>query len=166
MIACHPQDIDPLEQQPKFKPYSENNFFADSRAMRAPPEGTIPQERRLEQEQPPQQLDDALLRLGRESYQRTCQACHGVLGDGDCPVAEKMGLKTPPTLLDDRIRAMPAPEMYRVISEGYGLMPRYSPVLTARERWAAIAYVRALQLSQQLPFDQAPEDVRRHMGAE
>jgi mono/diheme cytochrome c family protein len=165
LCACHPQDIDPLEQQPKFKPYSENKFFADSRAMRAPPAGTIPQERNLEQERPPAQLDEAMLQLGRESYQRTCQACHGVLGDGESVVAEKMGLKAPPTLQDDRIRAMEATQMYRIISDGYGVMPRYAPVLTARERWATIAYVRALQLSQKLPIADAPEDVRRMLGS-
>jgi mono/diheme cytochrome c family protein len=164
LAACHPQDIDPLEQQPKYKPYSENSFFSDLRAMRAPPEGTIPRERNLGHERPPAKLDAELLSLGRESYQRTCVACHGTLGDGESVVASKLGLRAAPTLQDERARAMSAEEMYRVISDGYGLMPRYSPVLTARERWGAIAYVRALQLSQRLPLSDAPEDVRRKVN--
>jgi mono/diheme cytochrome c family protein len=163
LCACHPQDIDPLEQQPKYKAYSENKFFADRRAMRTPPEGTIPLERNLEHESPPAQLDAALLELGREAYERTCLTCHGVLGDGEGVVSGKMGLKAPPSLHTDRLRAMPAADMYRIISDGYGLMPRYSTVLTARERWAAIAYVRALQLSQHLPLAEAPADVRKQM---
>jgi mono/diheme cytochrome c family protein len=165
LAGCHPQDIDPLEQQPKYKAYSENAFFADRRAMRAPPEGTVPRERNLAEERPPASIDAALMQLGRESWERTCQACHGLVGDGDSVVATKMGLKTPPTLHDDRIRAMSALDLYRVISEGYGMMPRYSTVLTPRERWATVAWVRALQLSQHLPLAEAPPDVRQKLEA-
>lgn len=163
LSGCHPQDMDPLEQQPKYKPYSQNPFYADGRAMRAPPEGTIPRERNLGEERPPEKLDATFLALGRESYERTCQVCHGLLGDGDTVVSSKLGLRTPPTLHADRLRKMSADEMYRVISEGYGLMPRYSTMLKARERWAAVAYVRALQLSQHLPLADAPADVRQQL---
>jgi mono/diheme cytochrome c family protein len=161
--SCHPEDIDPLERQPKYKPYTENDFFADRRAMRVPPEGTIPRERNLEQEQPPEKLDMELLRLGKESYKRTCQPCHGVRGDSDSEIVKKMGLIPPPSLLSQDNRARNAESYWAIISDGYGLMPRYSQQLTARERWATIAYVRALQMADALPLAEAPDDVKKTM---
>lgn len=161
--SCHPEDIDPLETQPKYKPYSENDFFADRRAMRVPPEHTIPRERNLEQEQPPEKLDDELLRLGKESYRRSCQPCHGVAGDSDSEIVKKMGLIPPPSLLTDKEQSKSAQELYNIISDGYGLMPRYSQYLTPRERWATIAYVRALGFAHSLPLSDAPDDVKKAM---
>jgi mono/diheme cytochrome c family protein len=163
--SCHPEDIDPLERQPKYKPYSENDFFADRRAMRMPPEHTIPRERILEQEQPPEKLDMELLKLGKESYRRTCQPCHGVAGDSDSEIVKKMGLVPPPSLISARVQDKKPEELYAIISEGYGLMPRYQQYLTARERWATIAYVRALAYANWLPFADAPEDVKKAVTA-
>jgi mono/diheme cytochrome c family protein len=162
LCACHPQDIDPLEQQSKFKAYSANAFFADGRAMRDPPAGTVPRERILDDEPVP--VDAALLALGKESYTRSCAACHGTLGDGDSVVAAKMALEAPPTFHQDRLRAMPASEIFRRVSEGYGLMPRYSTTLSSRERWATVAYVRALQLSQNVSLAGAPPDIHAKVG--
>jgi hypothetical protein len=78
--GCTAEDIDPMEEQPKYKPYSENPFFADSRAMRAPPEGTVPRERRGSE--PPKTLTPELLQLGRDRFEAVCAACHGILGEG------------------------------------------------------------------------------------
>ena len=163
LAGCHPRDIDPLEQQPKYKPYAANDFFADGRAMRTPPEGTVPRERELDLS-PPRELTPALLALGREKFDIACAVCHGRVGDGKSMVAGKMGLAAPPSLHEPRLRAATAESIYRTITEGYGLMPRYSTMLDVRERWATVAYVRALQLSQNLPLDEAPPDVRRKVG--
>ena len=161
--ACRPQDIDPMEEQPKLLPYSESALFADRRAMRAPPDGTVPRER--QSEEPPATLTPQLLQLGRERFDIICATCHGLAGDGDSIVAGKMSLRQPPSLHEARLRALSSAELYKIISEGYGLMPRYSNVLGPRERWAVVAYVRALQLSQNTPLADAPEDVRRSLGA-
>jgi mono/diheme cytochrome c family protein len=165
LAACHPQDIDPLEQQPKYKAYAPNDFFADGRAMRSPPEGTVPRERtRAElRDSPPAQLTPELLALGREKYQIACAVCHGVAGDGKSMVSQKMGLAPAPSLHDERQRALSAEDIYRAITDGYGLMPRYSTILDERDRWATVAYVRALQLSQHLPAADAPDDVRKQV---
>jgi mono/diheme cytochrome c family protein len=162
--ACHPQDIDPLEQQPKYKAYQDNNFFDDKRSMRLPPEGTVARERKLEEEGAPTAITAPMLELGRESYDRTCAICHGLAGDSDTVIAGKMGLHPPPSLHEERIRNMPAEQIYKIMTEGYGLMARYATVLTPHERWATIAYIRALQLSQHLPASEAPEDVLRRLG--
>jgi mono/diheme cytochrome c family protein len=159
--GCHPKDIDPLEEQPKYKAYSENEFFPDHMAMRTPPEGTVAREHDFGD--PPTSIDIKLLELGREKYHASCGACHGVLGDGDGVVAGKMGLRAPPSLLSDRVRTMPKEKLYEVITYGYGLMPKYAISLSPRERWATVAYVRALELSQQLPVDGAPADILREL---
>lgn len=159
--ACHTDDIDPMERQPKLLPYGTSEIFADGRSMRAPPPGTIPRERDLAEAQP--EVTPALLALGRTRFDVVCAPCHGIAGDGDSVVASKMALRSPPSLHEPRIRDLDAATIYRVVSDGYGLMPRSSIHLAPRERWAVIAYVRALQLSQRLPLAEAPEPLRRQL---
>ena len=131
--------------------------------MRTPPEGTVPRERELDLA-PPKEITPALLALGHEKFDVACAVCHGRVGDGKSMIAGKMGLAPPPSLHEERIRALPAAAIFRTITEGYGLMPRYSTMLDVRERWATVAYVRALQLSQHLPLGEAPDDVRQKVG--
>lgn len=161
VAACHPSDIDPLDRQPKLKPYAESDLSPDGRAMRAPPAGAVPRERDLAAAKPA--VTPALLALGRARFEVVCASCHGIAGDGDSIVAGKMGLRPPPSLHEPRLRALDAEALYDVISDGYGLMPRLSTHLDPRERWAVIAYVRALQLSQSLPLADAPAKVRAQL---
>jgi mono/diheme cytochrome c family protein len=156
--ACHPSDIDPLDRQPKLKPYAESTLFPDGRAMRAPPAGAVPRERDLAAAKP--EVTPALLALGRARFDVVCAPCHGVAGDGDSVVAGKMGLRPPPSLHEPRLRALDAEAIYGVITEGYGPMPPLAIHLEPRERWAVIGYVRALQLGQSLPLADAPAKVR------
>jgi mono/diheme cytochrome c family protein len=161
--ACHPSDIDPLDRQPKLKPYAASDLSPDGRAMRAPPAGAIPRERDLTDAQPDPTPD--LLALGRARFDLVCAPCHGVAGDGDSIVAGKMGLRPPPSLHEPRLRALDADAIHRVITDGYGLMPRLSIHLSPRERWAVVAYVRALQQSQSLPLADAPATQRAEVEA-
>jgi mono/diheme cytochrome c family protein len=155
--ACHPKNFDPMEEQPKLKAYAESDRFDDGRAMRTPPAGTIPRERELSLTRPPITAD--LMALGRLKFDVTCAVCHGLVGDGEAVVAHKMSLRPPPSLHEERIRALPVEVQYRVVSEGYGLMPGYAGQLTPRERWAVLAYLRALQLSQSMWVALAPRDL-------
>lgn len=159
--GCHPSDIDPLDRQPKLKAYAESELFPDRRAMRSPPAGAVPRERDLAAAQP--EVTPALLALGHARFDVVCAPCHGVAGDGDSVVAGKMALRPPPSLHEPRLRALDAGAIYRVITEGYGLMPRLSIHLDPRERWAVVAYVRALQISQRLPLADAPPKVRAEL---
>lgn len=152
------EDIDTMEEQPKYRPYQASELFPDGKVMRHPPEGTVPRERTSLA--PPEQLTPELLMLGKSKFEAVCANCHGLLGDGESPVASKMALRPPPSLQDQKIRDMPAAQIFDYISDGYGLMPRLDIMLTVRERWAVIAYVRALQLSQNVPVDQLPADLR------
>lgn len=164
LSGCTAEDIDPMEEQPKLKPYSAEPFFADHRAMRTPPEGTVPRER--QPVDPPKAITPELMQLGRDRFEAVCAACHGILGDGDSIVAGKMALRPPPSLITDKERKDSADELFRVITEGYGLMPRQGNFMTPRERWAVIAYLRALQLSQKVPLDELPADLRAKLQGE
>jgi mono/diheme cytochrome c family protein len=157
--GCHESDIDPMMRQEKFRPYWENDFFRDNRAMRTPPANTVPRERPLAALTPPP-VTTAMVQRGRERYDINCAVCHGLVGDGDSVVASKMSLRAPPTLIDDKVRAYTTAQIFDVMTTGYGYMPRYDAQITIADRWAIANYVKALQLSQHALVDEVPADKR------
>jgi mono/diheme cytochrome c family protein len=172
-------DIDPMELQQRYKPYAPSDFFADGRSMRPPPDGAIPRDHVVGEpafttglvggkpvEKIPVPLSIELLELGRKRFDITCAACHGLLGDGNSVVAAQMALRPPASLLSPRIRTMPVGTIFETISEGYGVMPGYAAEVPIRERWATIAYLRALELSQDAPVDAVPNDVKDRLQQE
>ncbi len=151
-----------MEVQTKYEYYEASDFWADGRSMRTPPEGTIPREQLVGNPglttgrsngqlvaAIPVHVDKGLLQLGQKKYSIVCAQCHGVLGDGNSIVAENMGLRLPPSLLD--LSAKPAGHFFNAITLGYGVMPSFSGELDTQERWAVVAYVRALQASRGAP---------------
>ena len=108
--------------------------------------------------------DAKALARGRARFEVTCAVCHGLLGDGESQVALNMSLRRPPSL--HAFRDVPDGHVFRVISEGFGLMPSYAAELRIEDRWAVVAYVRALQLSQYATVDQVPPDARRQLEQE
>jgi mono/diheme cytochrome c family protein len=168
-----------MERQPRFDAYEANPFFADGRSMRTPPPGSVPRERPLATTAAATGLADGValdripvavtkdvLSTGRRTFDVTCAACHGVLGDGQAVIARQMSLRPPPSLLTPEIRAYPPGRVFAVISEGYGMMPTYRTQISEDARWAVVAYLRALQLSQEAPLQWAPADVRARLLAE
>jgi mono/diheme cytochrome c family protein len=99
----------------------------------------------------PVEVDKKLLTLGQKKYNIVCSQCHGVLGDGNSIVAENMALRLPPSLLE--LQGKPAGHFYAAINEGYGVMPSFSGELDVHERWAVVAYVRALQAARNTRTD-------------
>jgi len=93
---------------------------------------------------PRPQLSRALIDRGHDRFDKMCAPCHGVAGDGDSDVARAMTVRRPPSLVDDVVRGFPDDRIYYVIEHGYGVMPSYG-ALAPRDRWAVLAYVRALQ---------------------
>jgi mono/diheme cytochrome c family protein len=175
--ACQ-VDLNRMLDQHKYEAYEPNSFFDDGQSMRRPPAGTVRREAVLGPpelvsgrlngqyvETLPRPLDAALLERGQNRFRIFCQTCHGELGDGNSQVAENMKLRKPPSLHEERIRAYPAGRLYRVISEGYGLMPAYDEQLGIDDRWAVVAYVQALQLSQNARLSDLPENMRREAEA-
>ncbi len=175
LTAC--PRLDPMQRQQKVKAYEASAYWADGLGMRAPPVGTVPHGRLLPVEvstglgpdgKPvalsPVPVDARLLARGRARFEVTCAVCHGLLGDGESQVAMNMSLRRPPSL--HAYRDVPDGYIYRVISEGFGLMPSYATALGPEDRWAVVAYVRALQLSQYATLDDVPPDVRRKLEEE
>lgn len=166
VLACSTDDVlvrpDPtwerMQRQDKVDPYEGSKLHEDGMAMRTPPEGTVHWEAALDAPpKPPTTL--ALLTRGQDRYRRFCSPCHGVDGDARTPVARAMALREPPALTSAEIRALDDAHIHGVISEGYGLMPSYAGELVPDDRWAVVAYVRALQLASGTSLASLPADV-------
>ena len=177
--ACGDTTIfDPMERQPKFKAFSANPLFEDGRAMRQPPEGTVPRERQTQRPEItagrdrsgrvvsaiPIPLTRELMLQGRTKFEIHCAICHGLVGDGVSLVATQMSLRPPPNL--HKLHNPGPGHVFQVISEGFGLMPSYAPELTPQERWAVVAYLQALRRSQAATLADAPPDIQRKLRAE
>jgi mono/diheme cytochrome c family protein len=103
----------------------------------------------------PVRVDEALLERGRKDFNIYCSVCHDRVGTGRGKIVER-GYLRPPSYHTDRLRRAPLTHFYDVVSNGYGAMPSYSDKLSPDDRWAVIAYVRALQLSQDAPVADLP----------
>ena len=87
------------------------------------------------------------VRRGKERYEIFCTACHGLTGNGDGMIVRR-GFRRAASFNDDRLRQAPVGHFFDAISNGWGAMPSYAPQIPPEDRWAIIAYIRALQLSQ------------------
>ena len=168
---------DPMQRQAKYKAYQVSEYYADGMAMRAPPAGTVPYGAVVDGPVQTGQGPDGrplaispvaptpgLLAAGKKHFEITCAVCHGVLGDGESQVALNMSLRKPADL--QLYRDVPDGYLFQVMSLGFGLMPAYAAELTPEERWAVVAYVRALQLSQHAVVDGLPARVRAGLPGE
>lgn len=175
LTAC--PRLDPMWTQPKVKPYRASSFYPDALAMRAPPAGTVPYRPPLDPAvatgltidgRPlpimPVALTPALLARGKKSFEIYCAACHGLLGDGQSQVALNFSLRKPANLHD--YRGVPDGHIFQVITSGFGFMNSYATELSVDDRWAVVAYVRALQLSQHAALDQVPPEARERLRKE
>jgi mono/diheme cytochrome c family protein len=99
------------------------------------------------------------LARGRERYDIYCSPCHSIAGDGDGMVARR-GFPHPPSYHSDKLRNAPDAHFYNVITNGYGIMYSYADRVDPRDRWAIVAYIRALQLSQNARIDDVPPEQR------
>jgi mono/diheme cytochrome c family protein len=100
-----------------------------------------------------------VLDRGQERYQIYCAMCHGLTGYGDGMIVRR-GFRRPPSYHDDRLRNEPVGHFFDVITNGWGAMPDYAAQIPPEDRWAIIAYLRALQLSQQVPASQVSPEMR------
>lgn len=97
------------------------------------------------------------MQRGRERFDIYCAPCHSRLGDGKGMIPSR-GFRNPPTYHDERLRKAPLGYFFDVISNGFGAMPDYAQEISPRDRWCIVAYIRALQLSQ----DATQADVGGH----
>jgi len=161
-----------MHDQPKFKTYRPNPFFADGRSARPLVEGTVARgnlqaDEHLYQGKEngetaknfPFPITEQILLRGQERFNIYCSPCHGQLGDGQGMIVQR-GLKQPPSYHIERLREAPVGYFFTVISNGFGVMYDYSDRVSPRDRWAIIAYIRALQLSQHATLDDVPAEER------
>ena len=157
-----------MDRQAKYKPQGESKFFADGRADRPLPAGVVPRGRTIALDPdflraddflyrgktvkgefargfpPALAIDERLMARGKERYTISCAPCHGALGDGQ-GVTKGYGMVTTASYHDDRIRKMAEGEIFNTITNGKNTMSAYADKLSPEDRWAVIAYVRALE---------------------
>lgn len=174
--------IPDMDNQPKFKAQARNPIFADRRAMRPPVEGAVPRGAILGDpaltsgkiaedwvDAAPLEVDRELLRRGRERYDIYCSPCHGLVGFGNGMVAKRAdelqeGTWTPPTSFhSELLRERPDGHIFNTITNGIRNMPAYGPQIPVEDRWAIVAYVRALQRSQSATVDDVPPEIRAQL---
>jgi len=105
------------------------------------------------------------LARGQQRFTIYCAVCHGTLGDGKGTIVER-GFTRPPTYHSDRLRQAPVGYLFNVATHGFGAMPALDSQIPPRDRWAIVAYVRALQLSQHSPLKDLPQDEQDRATAE
>ena len=101
---------------------------------------------------------------GEERYNIYCSVCHGRTGDGDGMIVRR-GYRRPPSYHEERLRQAPVGHFFDVITNGWGTMPAYGWVIPPRDRWAIIAYIRALQLSRNASINDVPPEERGKLEA-
>ncbi len=153
-----------MEVQPKHRPQSASAFFGDGASDRTPPPRTVARGMMRDDLHlhhgkvagggfatglpATLTVDGAFLERGRQQYQIYCAPCHGALGDGN-GITKKYGMGATPSYHDPRLRDQPDGELYQTIALGKNTMMSYADKLAPEDRWAVVAYVRALQRAQQ-----------------
>ncbi len=175
--------IQDMDNQPKVKAQSRNMLFADRRGMRPPVEGSVARgtvigEPAMMQgktgddqwiEAIPIEVSMAMIERGGQRYDIYCSPCHGLAGYGDGMVAKRAdqlleGTWTPPTSFHtDLVRQRQAGHLFNTITNGIRNMPAYGPQIPVKDRWAIVAYVRALQRSQNATIDDVPADLQAQL---
>jgi mono/diheme cytochrome c family protein len=165
-----------MQDQPKMKPFRGTSFFGDGLSARPPVQGTIARGflrtdtelftgKKSKSAAPaatasatnpfvddtdtfPFPITKETVLRGKERFEIFCSVCHGLTGNGDGMIVRR-GFRRAASFHDDRLRQAPVGHFFDAITNGWGAMPSYSAQIPVQDRWAIIAYVRALQLSQQ-----------------
>jgi mono/diheme cytochrome c family protein len=164
-----------MQDQPKYKPLARSDFFADGRSARPVVPGTIPRGA-LRVNQPlfagmqngkfiemPIPVTRELLERGQGRYNIYCSPCHSRVGDGSGIIAQR-GFHWPASFHNDRLRRAPDGYIFDVITYGYGAMSSYAIQVQPRDRWAIVAYIRALQLSRDATVADLTPEGRAKLG--
>jgi hypothetical protein len=165
-----------MDSQPKYEAQEKSNFFENGATMRSPVLGTVARgELRDDEafyfgknndgtfvEQKPIPITMQVMDRGRKRYNIYCSPCHDQTGSGQGIVVKK-GYLPPPSFHIDRLRESPAGQIYDVITNGIRNMPSYKHQIPVNDRWTIVAYMRALQRSQNANIIDIPEEVRQEI---
>ena len=165
-----------MHDQPKYRPLAASDFFADGMSARSAVEGTVARGRLTADEHLyqgkvgkdlattfPSPVTKADVERGRQRYNIYCTPCHSMVGDGEGMVVQR-GFRHPPSFHIDRLRDASVGHFFDVITNGFGAMPSYASRIQVKDRWAIIAYVRALQISQNTKVEDLTPDERSKLG--
>ena len=166
-----------MHDQPKYIPLRPSEFFEDGRSARPLPEGTVarghlnddtalytgkgPDGKPLDTF--PFPVTKEVIVRGQERFNIYCTPCHDHTGYGNGMIVRR-GYRHPPSYHTDKIRQLANGFMFDVITNGFGAMPDLAAQIPARDRWAIVAYVRALQLSQNASINDVPPEARTQLG--
>jgi len=166
-----------MHDAPRYEAFEASATFADNRASRVPPTGTVARGWLRDDDalytgkiagQPVDQFPFAIgrdeLARGQQRFNIYCTPCHGRLGDGNGMVVQR-GLRQAASYHQDRLRQEKLGYFYDVITNGFGAMQGYAEQIPVRDRWLIIAYVRTLQLSQHASVNDVPADRRGALDA-
>ena len=177
-VACKGRGptLQQMATQPSYQPLQESEFFADGMSARPRIPGTVARgeiqndgyiSTGLINGQPgdgfPFPITMDVMNRGQERFNIYCSECHGKLGDGNGMVPSR-GYRHPPSYHTDQLRAAKTGHFFDVITHGFGSMPPYAVQVNVRDRWAIVAYIRALQLSQHGTISDLPPDMQAKLG--
>jgi mono/diheme cytochrome c family protein len=164
-----------MHDAPRYEAFEASDSFADKRASRVAPVGTVPRGWLREDEALytgkvngqlvdtfPFAITHADLARGQQRFNIYCTPCHGRLGDGNGMVVQR-GLRQAASFHQDRLRQEKPGYFFDVITNGFGAMPDYAAQIPVQDRWLIAAYVKALQLSQHASVDDVPADRRAEL---
>ena len=167
-----------MQDQPKYIPLRPSSFFADGRSARPLIEGTVarghlgddtalytgrgPDGKFLDTF--PFPVTREVLETGQVRFNTYCSPCHDRIGNGDGMIVRR-GYRHPPSYHIDRLRKVENGYIFDVITNGFGAMPDYAAQVQPRDRWAIVAYIRALQLSQNGAVNDVPADARAELSS-
>jgi Cytochrome C oxidase, cbb3-type, subunit III len=175
LVACNQK----MGEQPAYRPYQASQLFADGTSARPVPADTVARGH-LEDDallftgkdaqgndstQFPFPVTSEVLQRGRDRFNIYCVPCHGPVGDGDGLVVQR-GFNPPPSYHSDRLRQAPVGHFFDVMTNGLGAMPSYADQIPVADRWAIVAYIRALQLSQYAQLSDLPPDGQAQLEAQ
>jgi mono/diheme cytochrome c family protein len=157
-----------MHDQPKYTALQQTTFFTDNRSARPLVAGTVARGQLREDtllysgkvngadaDVFPFPIDDRVMARGQDRFNIYCSPCHGRTGQGNGMVVQR-GYRRPPTYHQDRLRTAPVGHFFDVVTNGFGAMPDYATQIRAEDRWAIVAYIRALQLSQHATIGDVP----------
>ena len=166
-----------MHNQPKYQPLESSRFFEDGQASRSWIDGTVARgQLRIDPvffrgmtaegdlvTELPLSIDRETLESGRDLFNAFCTPCHDYLGTGLGMIVQR-GFKRPTSFHDQRLRDAPIGYYFDVMSNGFGDMSSYAAQLEPRERWEIAAYVRVLQLSQNVPLEDLSTEDRSRLS--
>lgn len=159
-----------MHVQPRQNPLSYSDFYADHRSARPSVEGTVARGQlnvdayfytgkigNNPGEEMPFPVTKEVLERGRERYDIYCAPCHSRTGDGNGVIPSRGFPRKPPSYHIARLQKAPVGYFFDVMSNGFGIMPDYASQITPQDRWNIVAYIRALQLSQNATTADVPD---------